>query len=63
LGRQLGWKLTVDEAAIRAAGRSLDQRVSFTVENVDADQLLDALLAPAGLTAERDGYSVRIKPH
>ena len=62
LGRQLGWKLTVDEAAIRAAGRSLDQRVSVTVENVDADQLLDALLAPAGLKAERDGNGLRIKP-
>jgi len=62
LGRQLGWKLTVDEAAIRAAGRSLDAQVSFTVENVDADELLDALLAPAGLQARRDGKNVRVTP-
>ena len=62
LGRRLGWKLAVDEAAIRAAGRSLDAQVSFAVENADEDQLLDALLAPAGLKAERDGDSVRIMP-
>ncbi len=62
LGRRLGWQLSVDEAAIRAAGHSLDERVSFTVENADEDQLLDALLTPAGLTAERDGDRVRIKP-
>lgn len=62
LGRRLGWKLIVDEVAIRAAGRSLDEQVSFTVENADDDQLLDALLAPAGLRAERDNKIVRIKP-
>ena len=62
LGRRLGWKLTVDEAAIRAAGHSLDQRVSFTVENVEVDRLLDALLTPAGLKAERDGKNVRVAP-
>ena len=62
LARRLGWKLTVDEAAIRAASRSLDRRVSFTVENVDADQLLDALLAPAGLKAQRDGKNVQVAP-
>ena len=55
LAQRLGWKLAVDEAAIRAAGRSLDERVSFTVENADEDQLLDALLTPAGLQAERNG--------
>ncbi|MEX2092709.1 MAG: hypothetical protein WD971_08535 [Pirellulales bacterium] len=62
LGRRLGWQLAVDEAAIRAAGCSLDQRVSFTVENADEDQLLNALLTPAGLTAERDGEFMRVTP-
>ena len=60
LGRRLGWKLTVDEAAIRAAGRSLDEQVSFAVENVDADQLLAALLAPVGLKAERNGDRISV---
>jgi hypothetical protein len=62
LGRRLGWKLVVDEAAIRAAGRSLDERVSFTVENAGEDQLLAALLKPAGLQAERNGDRVRVLP-
>lgn len=62
LGRRIGWQLAVDEAAIRAAGRSLDQRVSLTVENADEDQLLNALLTPAGLKAERNGDSVRVTP-
>jgi len=60
--RQLGWQIDVDEAAIRAAGRSLDQRVSFTVENADDDELLRALLEPAGLTFARDGNRVAITP-
>ena len=62
LGQRLGWKLAIDEAALRAAGRSLDMRISFVVENVDENQLLDALVKPAGLKAERDGDSVRITP-
>jgi len=61
LAQRLNWKLAVDDAALRAAGRSLDQRVSFAVENADIDQLLEALLKPAGLLAERDGDRVRIR--
>jgi type II secretory pathway component GspD/PulD (secretin) len=62
LGQRLGWKLAVDEAAIRAAGRTLDARVSLSVDNADENQLLEALLAPAGLQAERDGQTVRVRP-
>jgi hypothetical protein len=62
LGRRLAWQVEVDEAAVRAAGRSLDQRVSFAVENADADELLEALLTPVGLTFERDGDHVRVIP-
>ena len=62
LSQRLGWKLSVDETGLRAAGRSLDGRVSFTVENAGEDELLDALLAPAGLKATRDGSSVQILP-
>jgi hypothetical protein len=62
LSQRLGWKLSVDETGLRTAGRSLDRRVSFAVEDADEDRLLDALLAPAGLKAARDGNSVRISP-
>jgi hypothetical protein len=62
LATRLGWKLDVDTAALWAAGRSMDTRVSFAVENADADQLLDAVLAPAELKAERHGDRVSIKP-
>jgi hypothetical protein len=62
LARQLGWELVVDETAIRRSGRSLDRRVSFAVENVELDELLEALLQPAGLAFERDGTRVRIGP-
>jgi hypothetical protein len=36
--------------------------VSFTVDNATADELLDALLAPAGLTHAREGQAVRVFP-
>jgi hypothetical protein len=62
LAQRLGWQLTVDDAAIRAAGRSLDVHVSFTVEKANEDELLEAILKPARLKAERDGRSVRIGP-
>lgn len=62
LARQLNWELAIDEAAIRRSGRSLDRRVSFAVENVAIDELLEALLQPAGLSFERDGTRVEIGP-
>ena len=49
LATRLHWAIQIDEDAIRAAGKSLEKRVSFSVENVDQDKLLDALLTPAGL--------------
>jgi hypothetical protein len=62
LAQQLGWELVVDEAAIRRSGRSLDRRVSFAVTNADVEELLAALLEPAGLTFERNESQVRIGP-
>lgn len=62
LARQLQWELTVDEVAIERTGRSLDRRVSFAVESVEVDELLDALLEPAGLAFERDGKRVHVRP-
>ena len=62
LAIRLHWAIQIDEVAIRAAGISLDQRVSFSVENADQDKLLDALLTPAGLDYRVEGEKVRIIP-
>jgi hypothetical protein len=62
LARRLNWQVEFDEAAITAAGLSLDERVSMEVENVGQDKLLEALLTPAGLTFEREGERVWIVP-
>lgn len=62
LGRRLGWQISVDDDALRRSSRTLDERVSFSVENADEDTLLKALLTPAGLKANRDGRKVRIQP-
>lgn len=62
LAARIGWALEIDGEAIRAAGLSLDRRVSFSVENSDEDELLDAVLHPAGLDFRRDGERLRIVP-
>ncbi len=43
------------------ATESLETRVSFDVREVPLDKLLDATLAPAGLTHRRDGEVIRIE--
>ena len=60
LARRLNWQIDIDEAAIAAAGLSLDKRVSFEVENVEQDELLEALLRPAGLGFRREGERIKI---
>ncbi len=60
--QRLHWSIRIDEEAIRKAGKSLDKRVSFSVEDADREQLLEALLAPAGLGYQLDGDQVRIVP-
>jgi hypothetical protein len=62
LAVRLGWKIDVDESAIRAAGLSLDRLVTFNVENADQKGLLEALLTPAGLTAKENGDRLSIGP-
>ena len=62
LAQRLEWTVQIDEEAIRAAGKSLDTRVSFSVENADRDKLLDALLTPAGLEYKIDGEQIRVRP-
>jgi hypothetical protein len=62
LSQRLHWAIEIDERAIRAAGKSLDKRVSFSVENADQEKLLDALLTPAGLEYQLEGEQVRVLP-
>ncbi|HEX2476289.1 MAG TPA: hypothetical protein VHK01_16175 [Lacipirellulaceae bacterium] len=62
LGARLGWSIEIDHEAIRAAGLSLEKRVSFSVANRDEDALLDALLRPAGLDYRREGEKLLIVP-
>ena len=60
LSKRLHWAIQIDEESIRRAGKSLDARVSFSVENVNQQQLLTALLRPAGLDFRLNGERVRI---
>jgi hypothetical protein len=62
LARRLGWRVEIDEAGIKAAGATLERRVSFDVENVGQDELLEALLEPAGFAFVREGEKIKIVP-
>ena len=62
LSTRLRWAIQIDKEAIRAAGLSLDKRVSFSVEQADQEELLDALLTPAGLEYRVDGDQVYVVP-
>jgi len=62
LAQRLDWKLDIDEEAIRAAGLSMERLVSFEVQNADQQELLSALLEPAGLAATQAGNVLRIAP-
>jgi hypothetical protein len=62
LGPKLGFDVHIDEAAIDAAGLSLKKEVKVDVKDASADQLLTAVLAPAGLTFDRQGRVVTVHP-
>jgi type II secretory pathway component GspD/PulD (secretin) len=62
LSERLHWAIQIDEEAIRAAGKSLDTRVSFSVENANQEKLLEAVLKPAGLDFRLEDDRVRILP-
>ncbi len=61
LGPRLGMEIHVDEPAIKSAGLSLDKAVKVDVKRVSVDELLKAVLEPAGLTFTRDGKVVEVK--
>jgi len=62
IGRQLNLEIQIDRPAVAAAGISLEKSVQVDVKDVSADQLLKAVLEPAGLTYERRGDRVNVKP-
>ncbi|MCE9604967.1 MAG: hypothetical protein K8U03_08705 [Planctomycetia bacterium] len=53
-------KIRVDEAAIKAAGLTLDRRTEVDVAKATLEELLEQAAAPLGLTARRDGETVEI---
>ena len=62
LAAQLALDLKVDAAAMRVSGVSLDQRVSFSVENATVDELLREVFKPTRLKVRRQGDVVEIGP-
>jgi hypothetical protein len=60
LSKRLHWAIQIDEESIRAAGKSLEKRVSFSVENADQEHLFQELLRPAGLDFRLEGERVRV---
>lgn len=62
LGPKMDVEFHVDQTAIAAAGLSLDKTVKLDVKEVGADELLRAVLDPAGLTFQRHGNMIDVKP-
>jgi len=62
LAKRLDLDLRIDREAVAAAGISLDQLVSLTVENATIDELFTKLLADTRLTFRRVGRVVTIAP-
>lgn len=58
---QLGLELRIDREGLATAGVALDQLISFEVEQVSFDQLLDAVLQPVGCTHERRGNELFVR--
>jgi hypothetical protein len=62
LGKKLDLDVQIDDEAVKAAGLSLTTEVNVNVKDATADELLKAVLAPAGLAFERQGKSIRVRP-
>jgi hypothetical protein len=56
-----GAVFVVDEAALKATGKSLDDPVSLDVQKADADTFFKALLGPMDLRFEIDNLTVTIR--
>jgi hypothetical protein len=62
LGPKLGLEIHIDEPAIARAGVSLDRDVNVSVKDANVEQLLSAVLEPAGLTFQRAGKTIVVRP-
>jgi hypothetical protein len=62
LGKQLDVDFQLDRPAIERAGISLSRIVTVEVEGASLDELLAAVLEPAGLKATRTGRTVKVTP-
>jgi len=62
LAPQLNLEIKINDEAIRQAGVSLDQRVSFSVKDATLDELLRAALQQTRLNFVRRGNIVQIEP-
>ena len=62
LGKKMGLEVKIDDEAIKAAGLSLATEVKVSVKDASADELLTAVLKPAGLTFVRHGERIEVKP-
>jgi hypothetical protein len=62
LGNKLDLVVEIDEEAIKAAGLSLSTEVNVNVKDATAEEVLKVVLAPAGLTFERQGKAIRVRP-
>jgi hypothetical protein len=62
LAAKLNWDLQIDRKAITAAGLSMDKLVTVEVKDVTEDELLRAILEPAGFTFRHRGNVVEVKP-
>lgn len=62
IGTMLKLEIKYDQKAIQAAGITLDQLITFRVENASLDDLLTAALKDTDLTFERNEKVVTIKP-
>ncbi len=55
-------ELQIDEEALRQAGISLQQQVSFSAKDATMDGLFEAVLKPAGCTFHRGGKPLAVRP-
>jgi len=62
LADQFGLELKIDEAGVRAAGVSLEGRVSCVVENASVDDLFRRIGQEAGLSVRRNGRVLEVGP-
>ena len=61
LAAQLGLSVTWDPAIEAVEPNVRDALISCEVRDANVDHLLQAILAPAGLAAERDGLSLTLR--